>query len=69
MLLETARTIASKSPVGIYTIKATLNKGEGDIYDGFDYIKIANSVMLQSNDLMESFTSYLEKRKPIYPKL
>ena len=34
-LLETARVIASKSPVGIYTIKQVIKKAEEkDIYEG-----------------------------------
>lgn len=32
-LMETAKSIASKSPVGIYTIKSVIKKGEKDIFD------------------------------------
>ena len=31
-LLETARSIASKSPVAIYTLKRVINKRNKDIY-------------------------------------
>ena len=61
--------IASKSPVAIYTIKKTILSGEKDIKEGFDFIRLMNSTMLMTTDMMESFTAYLEKKKPVYPKL
>lgn len=68
-VLETARSIASKTPVGIYTIKSTIKHSEKDVYASFDFIKQINSVMLQTSDTFEAFSAYLEKRQPTFPKL
>lgn len=69
-LLETARVIAAKSPVGVYTIKQVLHQGQAkEIYDGLDYIARTNSVMLQTKDTMEAIGAFLQKRKPEFPKL
>lgn len=50
-LLETARVIAAKSPVGIYTIKQVVKRADSAIiYQGLEYIARTNSVMLQTKD-------------------
>jgi enoyl-CoA hydratase len=64
-LLETARVIASKSPVGIHTIKEVIKKGEArDLYEGLEYIARVNSVMLQTKDTVESIGAFMQKKKP-----
>ena len=51
-LMETAKSIAEKSPVGIYTLKQTLNNGERrHLGEGLDYIARMNQVMLQTKDM------------------
>ena len=68
-LLESARVIASKSPVGIYTIKKVIRHSNKDYYSRLDYVLKMNSVMLQSQDNVEAITAFLEKRKPNFSKL
>jgi enoyl-CoA hydratase len=52
-LLESARVIASKSPVGVHTIKQVIKRGEAkEIYEGLEYIARTNSVMLQTKDTL-----------------
>jgi Delta3,5-Delta2,4-dienoyl-CoA isomerase len=69
-LLETARTIASKSPVGVYTIKQVLKKAESkDYHEGLDNTARMNSVMLQTKDMTEAVSSFLMKKAPVFPKL
>ena len=68
--LETARTIAAKSPVGVYTIKQTLVNAEIKEYmEGLDYVVTTNGVMLQTKDMIEAISSFMAKRKPTFPKL
>ena len=68
--LETARTIAAKSPVGVYTIKQTLVNAEIKEYmEGLDYVVTTNGVMLQTKDMIEAISSFMAKRKPVFPKL
>lgn len=62
--------IASKSPVGIYTIKQTLMKAELKSYlEGLEDIAVTNGVMLQSKDIMEAVSAFMAKKKPTFPKL
>jgi enoyl-CoA hydratase/carnithine racemase len=68
--LETARVIAAKSPVGIYTIKQTLIKAELKSYlEGLDDIATTNGVMLQTKDLVNAVSAFMAKQKPTFPKL
>lgn len=69
-LMETARSIASKSPVGVYTLKQTLNQGESrHLSEGMDYIARMNQVMLQTKDMTEAVSAFMMKKKPQFPKL
>lgn len=69
-LLQTAKTIASKSPVGIYTIKQTLRKAESkEFLEGLEYIARINSVMLQTKDMSEAVTAFMMKKKAVFPRL
>lgn len=64
-LLETAKIIASKSPVGIYTLKEVLRKAESkDLNEGLEHIARLNSVMLQTKDTIEAIGAFLQKKKP-----
>lgn len=50
-LLKTAETIASKSPVGIYTLKQVIKRQYlKKVEDSLDYIARINSATLQTND-------------------
>ena len=69
-LLETAKTIAAKSPVGIYTIKQVLHRAEAKQYEeGLEYIARTNSAMLQTKDMTEAVTAFLSKKQPLFSKL
>lgn len=69
-LLETAQLIASKSPVGIHTIKQTLRKAESkEFYENLESLARTNSGMLQTKDMQEAITAFLMKKKPSFPKL
>lgn len=69
-LLETAELIASKSPVGIWTLKE-INRKEMKrrIGDGLDYMARTNSAMLITNDMAEAIKANLTKTKAAFPKL
>ena len=69
-LLLTAKSIASKSPVGVYTLKQVmkrelLKKAE----EGMEYIARTNSSMLMTKDIMEAVRAFMQKRKPDFSKL
>ena len=69
-LLQTARVIASKSPVAIYTIKQTFRKAElKDYIEGLDNIARTNGGMLQTQDMVEAISSFMMKKSPVFPKL
>lgn len=64
-LLETAKIIASKSPVGIYTLKQVMRKAQSkDLNEGLEHIARLNSVMLQTKDTIEAIGAFLQKKKP-----
>ena len=45
--------------------KAVLRAGEGrSVAEGLDYVGIWNAAFLQSNDLVEAMTAFMEKRAP-----
>lgn len=69
-LLETAQTIAEKSPVAIWTLKE-INRREMKrrIGDGLDYMARTNSAMLVTNDMAEAIKANLTKTKALFPKL
>lgn len=69
-LLETAKTIAEKSPVAIWTIKQINNhEMRRRIKDGLDYVARTNSAMLATGDVVLATLASLEKRKPVFSKL
>ena len=69
-LLETAKNISSKSPVGVYTIKQVLQKAESrEYYEGLEYIARTNSAMLQTNDMAIAVSANLGKTQAVFPKL
>ena len=66
-VLKVAEEIASKSPLVTRGIKKMLlYKRDHTVKDSLDYMASYNSAMLFSNDLTESFSAYVEKRKPQY---
>jgi len=62
-VLETARTIADKSPLAVYGSKRMLNYArDHSTADGLDYIGVWNASMFQPGEMAEAFTAQREKR-------
>lgn len=62
-----AREIAENSPLAVQGAKAVLRACRGkSVADGLDYVAVWNSAFIQSNDLMEAMTAFVEKRRPRY---
>ncbi len=68
--LETAREIASKSPLAIWGTKVAMNYArDHSVDDALDQIATWQSGMFQPADMMESFAAKGEKRAPVFPDL
>ncbi len=69
-VLETAKTIASKSPLAIWGTKQSINYArDHSVEDGLEYIATWQTGMLQPADMMESFSAQAEKRQPEFDDL
>ena len=68
--LETAKAIASKSPVAIRGVKRMCNYAlDHSVSDCQDYVAVWNSAMLQSKDPMIAAMAYMQKKQPKFSKL
>ncbi len=70
-LLEEARglaeEIAALPPLTVQGVKDVINYSrDNGIHAGLNYVAQKNAAMLPSKDLMEAFTAFMEKRKPVY---
>ncbi|MFT7249155.1 MAG: enoyl-CoA hydratase [Arcticibacterium sp.] len=66
-VMKTAQTIASKSPLCIRgTKEMLLYKRDHSVDDSLNYMTAWNASMLLSEDLMEAFQAFMEKRKPLF---
>lgn len=69
-VLETAREIASKSPLAMWGTKVAMNFArDHSVDDSLDHMATWQSGMFQSADMVESFTAKAEKRAADYPDL
>lgn len=69
-LLETAKLIASKSPVAINTLKHIMRREQyKKVYESMQYMARTNSSMLFTKDTMEAISAFLQKKKPTFAKL
>jgi enoyl-CoA hydratase len=69
-VLETAREIASKSPLAIWGTKVALNYArDHGVDDALDQIATWQAGMFQPDDMMESFAAKSEKRPAVFPDL
>lgn len=65
--LGMARTVASKSPLAVRGTKAILNHArDHGVAEGLDYVATWNAAMLQSTDLREAMTAFMQKREPVF---
>ena len=68
--LETAKTLASKSPVAVQGTKNILDAAWGrTVEDNLNYTAVWNAGMLQSSDVQRAMLSGLQKRTPTFEKL
>ena len=64
---EIAGNIASKSPLVVRGTKEILQyTRDHDVTESLNYMVAWNAGLLLSDDLMESFQAFMEKRKPVY---
>ena len=62
-----AQDIAANSPLAVQGTKAVLRAGEGrTVQEALDYVALWNTSFLQSNDLAEAVSAFLEKRPPAF---
>jgi enoyl-CoA hydratase len=62
-----AKEIAANSPVAVKGTKAVLAANDGRTVDeGLDFVARWNTMYLQSNDLREAMTAFIERRAPIF---
>ncbi len=69
-VLETAKEIASKSPLAVTGSKVMMNYArDHSIEDALDYIAIWQTGMFEPLEMQEAFSSKAEKREAEYPDL
>jgi enoyl-CoA hydratase len=69
-VLQTAREIASKSPLAIHGTKVAMNFArDHSVAESLDQIATWQAGMFQPGDIVESFTEKAEKRDPRFPDL
>lgn len=70
-LMERAEALAAEisdmSPLAVQASKEVLKYGVGkSIEDGLKYVASISSNIIPSDDLMEAFTAFAQKRKPVF---
>jgi enoyl-CoA hydratase len=64
---ELAAEIAANSPVAVKGTKAVLAANDGrTVEEGLDFVARWNTMYLQSNDLREAMTAFIERRPPVF---
>ena len=64
---ELAREIAANSPLAVEGTKAVLAANDGATIDeGLEFVARWNTMYLQSNDLREAMSAFLERRAPTF---
>jgi enoyl-CoA hydratase len=65
---QLAGEIAANSPLAVRGTKAVLAANEGrSVEEGLDFVARWNTMYLQSNDLREAMTAFVERRAPTFP--
>ena len=64
---EMAAEIAANSPIAVQGTKHVLKACENrSVEEGLDYVGVWNAGLMQSNDLIEAMTAFMEKRPPVF---
>jgi enoyl-CoA hydratase len=64
---ELANEIAANSPLAVRGTKAVLAANDGHtVHEGLVFVARWNTMYLQSNDLREAMTAFLERRQPVF---
>ncbi|CAD5215187.1 unnamed protein product [Bursaphelenchus xylophilus] len=65
--LDLAKEIASKSPIAVQGSKLAMNYArDHTVQETFDYIKVWNSVHLQTEDMVKVAQAMMEKKKAVF---
>jgi enoyl-CoA hydratase len=65
--IELANEIAANSPLAVQGTKAVLAANDGrTVAEGLEFVAKWSTMYLQSNDLREAMTAFLEKRPPVF---
>ncbi|GAA6005813.1 hypothetical protein JCM10207_007238 [Rhodosporidiobolus poonsookiae] len=68
--VETAKVIASKSPVAVLSTKHLLNYSrEHTVRDGLEYTQAWNMGMIQTSDVSKAFEAFTTKKQPVFDPL
>jgi enoyl-CoA hydratase len=69
-VLDTAREIASKSPLAIWGTKVAMNHArDHSVDESLEQIATWQAGMFQPEDMMASFAAKAERREPVFPDL
>ena len=64
---ELANEIAANSPLAVQGTKAVLNANDGRTIDeGLKFVANWNALYINSNDLKEAFTAFIERRPAVF---
>jgi enoyl-CoA hydratase len=69
-VMQTAREIATRSPLAVYGSKEMLNYArDHSVADSLSYMATWQTGMYQPTDMLESFSAKQEKREPVFEDL